>query len=283
MTDYFFWDPNRILFTLPFIERPVLWYGFFFVLGFIFAYLIAILLFRQLLQSNPKAKEPKDLSMLLADRLSWFAILGTVIGARLGEVFFYNWDYYKAYPERIIRIWEGGLASHGGVIGVVLALTLYYRFYLKKRAPQIGFLTLLDLCAIPAALLSTCIRVGNFFNQEIIGTETSMPWAVIFGHSADGSAPVPRHPVQLYEALCYLAIFIFLGALWKYKESWRKPGMTVGLLFILVFGSRFLLEFFKAPMEASITQSYLQMGQLLSLPFVAIGILLLLSPRLKKV
>jgi phosphatidylglycerol---prolipoprotein diacylglyceryl transferase len=125
--------------------------------------------------------------------------------------------------------------------------------------------------AIPTAFVACCIRIGNFFNQEILGTITSVPWAVVFGDPFDGSTPAPRHPVQLYEAICYLLTCFILLALWKLKRNKLRPGALVGLFFILIFGSRFIIEFWKQPQGMMIDESYLQTGQYLSIPFIVAG------------
>lgn len=216
-----------------------------------------------------------DLALELTDRLTWYTILGTVIGARLGHVFFYEWPLYRASPLNILKVWEGGLASHGGTIGVILALIIFW-WRSRKKFPEFSFINLLDMLCIPTAFVAFCIRMGNFMNQEILGVETSLPWAVVFGDPADGSAIVPRHPVQLYEGFAYLAIFVFLYALWKINFKKLRPGIISGLFFILVFGSRFLFEFVKLPSSMMIDESFLQTGQILSIPCIIGGFVLLL-------
>lgn len=212
------------------------------------------------------------------DLLLWFNIIGTVIGARLGHVFLYEWPRYSAHPSEIFKIWEGGLASHGGTLGVIFSVFLYVQ-YKKKEFPEITFLGLCDLLTIPAAFICICIRLGNFINQEILGTPTVLPWGFIFGHPADGSLPIARHPVQLYEAIAYMTIFIILWRLWKAKGDLLPTGFLTGLLFVLVFGSRFILEFFKAPQSLMIDESIIQTGQWLSLPFILAGIALMTTRR----
>lgn len=358
---WLYWNPPAEAFTIPWIDRPVVWYGILFVTGFIIGYFLflpimarylkqskhlAVIdifnwqlliqtlqkassdspqLIQQLLQKFDPAtkKELKEFSpeskpndsfknalvkgfnrllhdkhiqrsdietafpgiasskrtaAFLADRLVWFTVLGTLIGARLGQVFFYDWDVFRQHPEEIIKIWKGGLASHGGVIGVVLALYLY-QLSIRKWEPQLSFLRLLDFIAIPSALVACFIRLGNFMNQEIVGTPSNLPWAVVFGNAADGSLPIPRHPVQLYEALAYLITFIFLYKLWKTKGEQLRSGVIIGWLFILIFGSRFILEFWKAQQMSSFDPSLLQMGQLLSIPFVLVGLFLVFRPK----
>ena len=123
----------------------------------------------------------------------------------------------------------------------------------------------------PIAFAVLFIRLGNFVNQEILGTLTNQPWGVIFGHPADGSVPAPRHPVQLYEALAYLVTFILLLALCKFRKTPWPQGFFLGLFLICIFGSRFFLEYFKAPQDSVLDESFLQAGQILSLPFIFLG------------
>jgi phosphatidylglycerol:prolipoprotein diacylglycerol transferase len=212
----------------------------------------------------------------IVDQLTWVIIIATVVGARLGHVFFYDWHYYAAHPEMIFMIRQGGLASHGGTIAVICALFLFLRLN-KKLMPGLTFLPLLDILAVPTALVAFCIRLGNFFNQEILGSESPLPWAIIFGDPSDGALPVPRHPVQLYEAGIYLAAFGLLHTLWRKHGATLKPGTLIGLFFVLVFGSRFFIEFLKLPQSMMLDESFIQTGQLLSIPFVVAGIVLLVK------
>lgn len=218
----------------------------------------------------------KEVAYQVTDRLTWYIVAGTLIGARLGHVFFYDWPRYQNNLWEIFALWKGGLASHGGVLGVFIAVLLYYSRYLKKRFPSLTFLHLSDMLVIPSSLVACLIRVGNFFNQEIVGHETTLPWAVIFGDPSDGMAWVPRHPAQLYEAFAYFGIFLLLLGLrsTSYKD---RPGFFTGLFFTLLFGFRFLIEFVKLPQSLMIDESFLQMGQFLSLPFIFIGITLMIN------
>ena len=274
---YIMWDPNPVMFTIPYVDRSVRYYGFFFVLGFIFGYLIISHMFRQKLgqtRKNLSAADIRTISIGLADKLTWFTIAGTIIGARLGHVFFYEWPRYQDHLIDIFKVWEGGLASHGGAIGILIALFVYQRI-ISKTYPEFSFIGLLDMITVPVALAGCFIRIGNFFNQEIVGTVTNVPWAVIFGHASDGSLPVPRHPVQIYEALAYLFIFIFLFSLWQLRFNKLKQGTICGWFFILVFGSRFLLEFYKVSESLMRDESGIHTGQFLSIPFIIAGICLL--------
>lgn len=262
----FFWNPDPVAFNVPFFNIPIYIYGICFVTGFILGYYILIRLMDQRL--SPLKSQP------LVDQLTWFVIGGTIIGARLGHVLFYDWPRYQANPWLILNTREGGLASHGGTVGIIIAVALFHIFIFRKKT-SLSFLQLLDMMTIPAAMAAFFIRLGNFFNQEIIGTPTNLPWAVIFGSPADHASIVPRHPAQLYEGFAYLAIFGVLSALWHYKKAYLKPGLMLGIFFTLVFGSRFLIEFVKAPLDSVLNQSFLQAGQTLSLPFIILGICLI--------
>lgn len=277
---WLYWDPNRFAFTLPWIDRPVAWYGIFFVTGFIIGYFMMIKMMERTLKhfhypAEGDTRTLHDLALYVTDRITWFVIAGTLIGARLGHVFFYEWPRYRAHPEEIIKIWEGGLASHGGVLGILLALVFLVR-YLRSQFPQLTFFVLTDLLVVPSALAIVFIRIGNFFNQEILGVRTEQPWGVIFGHPADGGAVYPRHPVQLYEAGAYLIMFIILGWIWLRKAEVLKTGFLTGLCFVLAFTSRLFLEFYKENQGMLFDESFFQTGQYLSLPFIGFGLWLML-------
>ncbi len=214
-----------------------------------------------------------DQAFKLTDKLTWFVVLGTLIGARLGHVFFYQWGYYQHHLMAIVKTWEGGLASHGGVLGVLIAVFIYQKWILKDYK-EISLIGLIDYMVVPSGLVAFFIRIGNFFNQEILGPPTQLPWGVIFGDPVDRGPIVPRHPTQLYEAFAYLLIFIFLYRLWKKLHQQLLPGQLSGLFFILLFTARFFIEFIKMPQGAIIDESFLQMGQYLSLPFILLGLLL---------
>lgn len=261
MLAYFYWNPDSTFFTIPYLDHPVKWYGFLFMLGFAIAFL--------LIQKPLKAYT--DQPQKIADRLLWFTLVGGLVGARLGHVFFYEPELYLQDPLSILKIWEGGLASHGGTIGVIVALILF-RYITRKDAPNLTLLRIMDLVAVPTALVAFFIRLGNFFNQEIVGTQTTAPWAVIFGNPFDNLAIVPRHPSQLYEAIAYLVTFIILS-IFQNRLS-KNAGRIAGLFFILIFTSRFFIEFTKETQMAIIDQSFLQMGQWLSLPCIALGCIL---------
>lgn len=283
---WFYWDPPLEAFTLPFVNHPVVWYGILFVAGFVLAYFMINPIFVRFLTQYPPSSyakleqifgkekiSPKQMAYVLTDRLCWFVMIGTIVGARLGAVFFYDWPYFRENPLEIFKIWHGGLASHGGTFGVLITLYLY-TLYIQRWVPHLTFLRLLDCAAVPTALVACFIRLGNFMNQEILGTPTTMPWGVVFGHPADRSPPMPRHPVQLYEASAYLISFFVLWYLWKKQKKNEQPGFLVGLLFILIFSSRFILEFWKSTQSSMLNLPFLEIGQILSIPFIFLGILL---------
>jgi len=203
---FFYWNPNRVAFTIPIIDRPVVWYGLCFVFGFMLAYLLLLPLFKEVLEKRDAAKlinpstglpdKAGNIALYLVDKLTWYAVAGTIIGARLGHVFFYDWPYYKDNLLEIFQVWNGGLASHGGTLGMIIALILYQRA-ISKKFPEFTLIRLFDLVVIPIGLVACFIRIGNFINQEVLGIPSTLPWAVIFGDAADGSSPIPRHPVQL--------------------------------------------------------------------------------------
>lgn len=273
------WNPPRDLFIIPGLNHPVRMYGLLFALSFLFGYFYMIRLFGYcisvekplLCPSKQKAQASK-----LADLLCWFVVIGTVIGARLGHVFFYQWSYYQQNPLEILQVWKGGLASHGGAIAVITALALYSHFVLVQFLPKMTFLRLLDLVALPTAFVAFCIRMGNFFNQEIVGTPTTMPWGVIFGDPLDGPAGIPLHPAQGYEAIGYLLTFFLLVRLWNRWKLQLPSGTYVGLLFFLVFTCRVAVENVKSPFADGVALVGLSTGQYLSLPFIAMGSALLL-------
>lgn len=209
-------------------------------------------------------REKKSLNTL--DNLFIFMVLGAVIGARLGHCFFYDPEFYLSNPLEIFKIWQGGLASHGGVAGMLIAMYVY-----AKQTADIGFLWLLDRMTLVISLGSFFIRMGNFFNSEIVGIPTDVPWAIVFTRYD----PVPRHPAQLYEAAVYLILFLVLSFLYLKQRDKLKSGFMMGLLMVVIFGSRFFIEFVKVPQESFAPILSLKMGQWLSIPVVLLGLYLI--------
>ena len=234
-----------------------------------------------------EAKYPKIFTPLqsrardFAEKLILYIIVATVLGARVGHILFYqNPMHYLANPLSILKTWEGGLASHGGIVAVLFSLWLFHRNN-RKLYPDFTLFMLLDSIAIPTMLVASLIRIGNFFNQEILGVETTMPWGIIFGHPADGGAIVARHPAQLYESLFYFSVFLTLLLLWqKYSHKW-EPGRFAGAAIFSSFFFRFFIEFIKTRQSIWFDQggSLLLMGQVLSIPLTLIGAFLILRKR----
>ncbi|HEY5749297.1 MAG TPA: prolipoprotein diacylglyceryl transferase [Chryseolinea sp.] len=258
------WNPSPTLFDLGFFSLR--WYGMLFALGFVLSY--------QILQHY--FKKEKVVPGLL-DSLTIYVVLAAVIGARLGHCLFYDFDYYADHILEIFLpvkfqpqfefIGFQGLASHGGAFGILIAITI---FCIRKN---ISFFWVLDKLALVIPLAGCCIRLGNLMNSEILGKPSTVPWAFIF----EQEDPQPRHPAQLYEALSYLLIFVALHFLNRGLN--RRPGFIFGIFLVLLFATRFLLEFLKenqSPFESDLT---FNMGQLLSIPFILFGLILAILKR----
>lgn len=248
---YIVWDVDPEITQLG--SFSLRWYGLLFATGFYLGYLILRKIF---IQEN---RSEEDL-----DRLFIYVLIGTVIGARLGHVLFYDPLYYFSHPEEIYKVWHGGLASHGGAIGILLAVYLYSRKYVHN-----SFLWILDRLVIVIALGGSFIRIGNLMNSEILGIPApNLPWAFIFKRVDE----IPRHPVQIYESLFYFLTFFILYITYRKNKARIVEGYLFGLFLILVFGFRFFIEFLKEH-QAEFTLPFgLRMGQLLSIPFVLVGI-----------
>jgi phosphatidylglycerol:prolipoprotein diacylglycerol transferase len=253
------WDMDPALFRLgPFEIR---WYGLLFAFGFFFGFQVMAQFYR---------KEQLDLDSL--STLLLYLMLGTVIGARLGHVFLYQPDYYFARPWEIFMVWHGGLASHGGFAGVLIALGVYCR---KHR--EMSLLELADRLAIPCLLAAAFIRLGNFFNSEILGTPSNLPWAIIFARVDN----LPRHPAMLYEATAYFIVFAALYvAYWK-TQMLQFSGRVLGVALATCFFARFMIEFVKENQVSFESRMPLNMGQLLSIPFVLAGLYFIYASRTK--
>lgn len=238
------------------------WYGLFFATAFIAGFWIMQWIY------GKEGRSTEELESLFT-----YMFVGTVIGARLGHCIFYEPMYYLRNPLDILKIWEGGLASHGGAIGIVLALFLY-----SKKAGMPDLLWILDRIVIPTALGGSYIRVGNFFNSEILGIQTKGWWAVIF----ERVDMVPRHPVQIYEALAYMAIFWILFFFYRIKKCSERRGFLSGLFLALAFSARFALEFFKTEQAAYDPGFAISVGQCLSVPFALAGLYMIVRSLKKK-
>jgi prolipoprotein diacylglyceryl transferase len=250
--DHIIWNADPTLFS--FAGLDIRWYGVLFATAYLLGYQLIHWIYQ---------REGRDTETL--ERLSLYLVIGTIVGARLAHCLFYDPAYYLAHPLKILAVWEGGLASHGGGLGVILAL------YIHKRQTGESFLWLLDRIAIATALAGVFIRLGNLFNSEIYGTQTSLPWAIVFARIDN----LPRHPAQLYEAMAYAIIFILLSILYLRGNRSTKPGFLFGVFLVTVFSTRFAIEFIKEQQAAYAIDYWLNTGQMLSLPFILAGCILL--------
>jgi len=251
------WHVNPELFHIG--SLGIRWYSLLFVSGFILGWYIFKYFFRR--EGVPEK---------LLDPLLYTLLICTIVGARLGHCLFYQPDYYlgswKGFWE-IFMPWKGGLASHGGAIALLLGMWWFSVHYGKKY--NFDFLWMMDHLVIPVAFAGAFIRLGNLFNSEIYGDVTNLPWGFIFDLRGE---TMPKHPTQIYESLSYL--ILGLGLMWIYKYRLEKTyrGTFFGLFLIGCFGMRFLIEFIKEPQVGFEETMVLNMGQLLSIPFVLAGI-----------
>lgn len=253
MIDYIIhWNFDPTLFSVG--PLRVRWYGLIWAAAFLLGQQFLNVIYRR------EGRESRE-----TDYLFIAALVGTIIGARLVHCLIYEPAIYLADPIAILRVWEGGLASHGGVIGMLLAVWLYTR-----RFPVPSYLWLLDRVAIPAALGAALVRIANFLGSEIVGRPTSGTWGVIF----DAVDQIPRHPVQLYEASAYLVMFALLLVVYL-RGGVRTPhGLLSGMFLVGVFTARLILEFFKAPQAAYEANFAITVGQWLSVPLICAGLYL---------
>lgn len=247
------WNVSPEIFSLG--PLHVRWYGLMFAVGFLFGY-----------QHVEKMFKHENLNLKWLESLFIYMIVATVVGARLGHVLFYAWDYYSQHPIEILYVWQGGLASHGGTLGILIALTIW-----SKKVSKRNLLWVLDRVVVPTALVAALIRFGNLMNSEIYGVQTSLPWGFIFERNQE---TVAKHPTQIYESLSYLLTFgVMLYMYWKTKAK-DYEGLIFGVFFTMIFTARFFIEFIKEEQEAFEKGMALNMGQLLSIPFVIAGIYL---------
>lgn len=255
------WNVDPVAFTLgPLSPR---WYGLLFATAFILSYWILRRVFRT---------EDRPLQDL--DSLTIYMMIATVAGARLGHVLFYEPGIFLSDPLEVFAVWHGGLASHGGAIGILVALWLFH-----KRKKGYSYVWLVDRLAIAAAISSTCIRFGNLMNSEIVGKPTDQTWGIWF--TQIDALPVYRHPTQIYEAILYLAVFGLLWLMYKRGVARSAPGMMVGVFLVIVFAGRFVIEFFKEHQVDFEADLPIDMGQILSIPFVIAGLVVIWRARAK--
>lgn len=261
MLNYIVWNVNPNIFSIPedvwlIGGFSVRWYGLLFAMSFAVGYIIMQRIFKN-----------EGIPIKVLDDLTTYMIIFTILGARIGHCLFYETEYYLANPIDILKIWEGGLASHGAAIGIIIGL---YFFSRKNKKP---IFWILDRIVIVVALSGFFIRTGNLMNSEIFGDITTLPWGFIFKqYYVESFTTDPRHPTQIYEALSYLLIFIFLFKSYWNKKGETKPGMLFGWFLTLIFGVRFFVEFIKVPQVGFEETMVLNMGQWLSIPFVIAGL-----------
>lgn len=274
LLNYIVWSPDLDVFRIG--SFAVRWYSMCWMIGLLLAYLIVKHLYKQ-----------EKIDEKYFDPLFIYCFLGILVGARLGHCLFYQPDYFLSSGKHIVEMflpihfladgsWKltgyEGLASHGGTIGLIIALILY------TRSTKISIWRTLDNIAIATPVTACFIRLGNLMNSEIIGRVTDVPWAFIFTR-VDMS---PRHPGQLYEAIAY-AVFFFIGwALYKKHSEKVGTGFFFGLCLTLIFTFRFFVEFTKEIQESFEASMAFNMGQLLSIPFIIIGIICMMRAKTNK-
>ncbi len=271
MLNYIIWNVSPDIFTLsksiPIIGGfSIRWYGLLFALGFVAGYIIILKIFKK-----------ENIDEKVTDVLFTYMFVFTLVGARLGEVFFYEPHYYLTHPLQILEVWHGGLASHGAAVGILLGL------YIFSRTQHRSYIWVLDRIAIVVPLAGFFIRMGNLMNSEIIGKATTLPWGFVFERAFDPQYTVGAHlPTQIFEGVAYLLIFFFLYRYyWRHTEN-LKPGKLFGFFMLLVFSARFLIEFLKEPQELWEQHMWLDMGQLLSIPLIILGIIMLIWSHKQK-
>ena len=249
------------------------YYSMCWLLAFVVSYVLMLQVFKR------EGKTQDDL-----DKLTIYIFLGTILGARIGHCLFYEFDYYSQNPLEILLPfskrsgnWQftgfAGLASHGGAIGILTALYLY------AKKTKTNFVWIADRLVLVVPIAGAFIRIGNFFNSEIIGkaADPNLPWAVVFTQEDN----IPRHPGQLYEAIGYIILFFILWALYKKNQN-PKPGLLFGIFLVCLFSIRFFVEFYKENQEAFEDTMFINMGQLLSVPFILAGLYLIFRPATTK-
>ena len=251
--EFFTWDLNPVL--IEFFGLKIHWYGALFATAILAGLQVMKWIFQQ-----------EKIKLELLDSLLMYCVFGIILGARLGHCLFYDPDFYLSNPLKILAIWEGGLASHGGGLGVIIAVYFFQRKY------KVKYLWLLDRLAIATALFGFFVRFANFMNSEIIGIQTNVPWAVVFARID----LMPRHPAQLYESLSYLSIFITLILLYRFSNIKKHTGAIFGVFLCLIFTARFAIEFVKVKQTVYTGETLISTGQALSIPFFVAGIVLLI-------
>lgn len=246
----FIWNPAPEIFDFGWFA--VRWYGLLFAIGFIGAYQVLIRIFKR-----------ENIDQKKLESLIFYMIIATVVGARLGHCLFYEPSNYLSDPIKFLKVWEGGLASHGAALGILVGMFLYLR-----KNKEFNFVWLADRLSVAIPFAAMCVRIGNFVNSEILGKAADLPWAVIFSKED----MIPRHPAQLYEAGVYLILFLLMLFLYFKKSEKFSPGLLTGTFLTVMFTARFLIEYVKDVQVQFEHSLILHMGQFLSIPFILLGI-----------
>lgn len=254
--NYITWSVSPDIFKLPWVDWPVRWYGLMWALGLIISQQVMYYIFKK---ENRPAEH--------IDTLTLYIVVATLLGARLGHFLFYDPGVFISDPLSIILPPYAGLASHGGAIGILIGLWLYC------RKLNYNYLWMVDRLVIVVCITGACIRLGNLLNSEILGKATDVPWAFIFTKIDN----VPRHPAQLYEAIYCVLLFALLFYIWKNKRTVVSNGFIFSIFLIVLWSLRFVDEFFKISQESFEDDMMLNMGQILSIPFVLAGIILMIK------
>ena len=247
--EHFIWDASPTIFA--FGPLQLRWYGVLFVGSFFLGLLILTKIYKR------EGKDPAQLDAMLI-----YAMAGTVLGARLVHCLFYEPDFYLSHPLEILKVWKGGLASHGGLAGVLIA------FYIFSRRYNTPYMWVLSRTAIAGTVIAASVRIGNFFNSEILGLPSDKPWAIIFV-KVD---MIPRHPVQHYEAISYLMMFVLLVTIYRKVTPAFATKIIPGVFLVTMFTTRFVLEYFKTRQAAYTIDLPFTTGQMLSVPYIIVGI-----------
>jgi len=292
------WDVDPILIHIG--DGGIRWYGLLWAIGLYICW-----------QVNERMYKRENCPAEWPDQLFFWMAAGVIIGARVGHCWFYEWhdvtnpalthycEYmristkpwhflawefayrnpYIEHPLMLLKIWEGGLASHGGAIGLIIAAILLNK-YKFSRYPQFGtsWIWILDRLCIGVCFTAMLIRLGNLMNSEIYGGPTDLPWGFIFVR--DGQT-VPCHPTQIYEILYCLAALLITWPLYWHTEARRREGLLLGIFLVIVFFTRFMLEFIKNDQEAFEADHILNMGQILSIPFIVLGLFLIIRAYMR--
>lgn len=262
------WHVNPVLVHLG--PLPIRWYSLLFVGGFIFGWFQFKGFFKR-----------EGIPATLLDPLLFTLLIATIVGARLGHCLFYDPSYYFGTWEGLAEVfmpWKGGLASHGGAIALLLAMWWFSHKYGRRN--DFDFVWIMDRLCIAVALAGCMIRCGNLFNSEIYGTPTSLPWGMVYELRGETG---PRHPTQMYEAVTYLLLWCAMAWLYRHRLDKMYRGTFFGLFLVVCFGMRFIIEYTKETLVPWPDLTPLTMGQILSIPFILAGVVILALSFARKV